>query len=154
MAMILILLLCALVLGTYTFSGTRAKPTLVSTTSDASALAEYLMNISDTVQLAVEWHGSVPVSHTISVGNGSTLSVTGFGDAMIDGDGTVRLFTVTDGATLKLTDLSLRGGGALGDDESGGAVFVDSGSLVIAHHCSFSENRVNTTYSSDSYGGE
>lgn len=150
---LIVTLICGWVRGQTSSDGSTSR--VVSSSSGASDLADYLSNSSHPVKLDVEWRQHVTIVETIPVSAESTLTIRGSGDAVIDGGGSVRLFTVSDGATLRLTGLLLRGGAANEDGgENGGAVLVDGGSLVTATNCSFSENRVNASEDSSAHGGE
>lgn len=128
-----------------------AHPFVVTNSSGASDLAEFLLNSSNPVQVRVEWQGYVLISRTISLKGWSNVSITGSNKAIVDGGGAVRLFEVRDGATLILTDVSLTGGEVINADDHGGAVFASNGSHVVARNCSFADNSAANT-SND--GGE
>lgn len=113
---------------------------------DASELADSLA-CSNGTQYSVDWHGKVGISRTLAVGNGCTLTITGKENAGIDGGGAIRLFAVTDGATLQLQDISLEGGWA--SDGNGGAISsIGPSNTVNLVSCTFKNN------SAEKLGGE
>ena len=115
----------------------------VTNSSDAENLAEALL-CDGSGNFAVTWHGTVMLSRTLSVSNGSTLNVTGSTKstgAAISGDGTILLIEVDLASTVSLTGLTLSGGD--------GALHVTEKSFIEVIDCSFVRN--NRT--SSSYGG-
>ena len=119
---------------------------VVATTSDAETLAEALQCDGPGV-FTVSWNGSVVLSQTISVSNGTTLDVTGSSsestNGAVIGDGTVPLFEVDLGSTVSLTGLTFSGGD--------GALLVAGESIVEMADCSFMSN--NKTSPSFNGGG-
>lgn len=109
----------------------------VSNTTHVDNLAEALA-CSDAQQLFVSWYGNVKVSSTLTVRNNTVLNIIGRDGAAIEGGGGLRLFSILDGATLKLYNVSVGKGHA--QDGTGGAIFVDEASHVALHHCSFTDN--------------
>lgn len=111
---------------------------IVSTAADAVELTDAL-SCSGAGQFVVDWTGEVLLSRTISVSNGSILTVRGSptGAAVIHGGETVRLFEVIDGSKLELNSVTLIGGSA----EDGGAVqILGELSVLAASNCSFIGN--------------
>lgn len=115
---------------------------IVSAPDDADVLAESLM-CAGSARVTVNWHGRVQLNRTVTIGNGSSLVITGSEEAVIDGYGAIPLLTVYDGATLELRNISLENGQA----DRGGALFANGSSIAI-DNCNFSAN--NGTYG----GGE
>lgn len=107
----------------------------VSTADGADELVHSLMCIGST-HVTVDWHGWVKLTQTIAVGNGSSLSINGLEEAVIDGGSAIPLITVSGGATLKLNNISLENGWAA---DQGGAVFVNE-SYIALDSCRFSGN--------------
>ncbi|CAN0323906.1 unnamed protein product, partial [Pylaiella littoralis] len=110
----------------------------VSSPADALELIDAL-NCAGPAQFEVDWSGKVSLTRTISISNGSSVTVTGLGaadEAVIDGDGAVRLFEVTEGSTLQLNTVSLVGG--LSDE--GGAIYSVSSNVIIGGDTTFTNN--------------
>ncbi|CAM9869075.1 unnamed protein product [Choristocarpus tenellus] len=85
----------------------------------------------------VTWIHRVALNQTISVTEGSSLSITGTGDAVIDGNFSNSLFSVIGiGSRLRLENLSL----LHGNSTIGGAVSAFNGSSVTAVDTSFQDN--------------
>ena len=108
---------------------------VVSKSADTVVLAEALA-CPGSLNITVDWYGSVTLTSTLSVGNESCLSVTGLDDAVMDGDGALQLLVVRDGAALNLRHISLENGWAA---EKGGAISVYESSVSF-YNCSFSGN--------------
>lgn len=98
----------------------------------------------------VTWYSSLPLDQTIEVSDMKNMTITGSGSPVIyrglggdtfdstfldDGSGTA-LFSVSDGSTLSLINLVLKGGEA----ENGGAVDLLSSSSLYVHGCNFAQN--------------
>ena len=122
----------------------------MATTSDAEELSEALLCDGPPGSFAVSWHGNVILSRTLSVSNGTTLSVAGSSNstdvdsgAVIFSDGTILLLEVNLGSTVSLTGLTFSGGD--------GAVRVSGKSFVEVTDCSFMDNN---RISSNFLGGE
>ena len=99
----------------------------VATTDEARSLATAL-NCSGRGTFDVLWEGTVIVNETITLTDGSVVTVTGVGSgAIADGGGITQLFTVSN-ATLYLADTGLENGYGPGDYDvaagNGGAVWV------------------------------
>ena len=108
----------------------------VTTSLDAENLAEALL-CEGGGKFAVTWLGTVILSRTLSVSNGSTLNVTvGSSEstgAVVSGNGTILLIEVDLGSTVSLIGLTLSGGD--------GALNVAGGSFIEAIDCSFVQNK-------------
>lgn len=108
----------------------------VTTTEEATNLATAL-NCSGSGEFDVLWVGTVIVEDTIAITGGSVVTITGAGsDAVADGNGTTRLFSVRN-ATLVLADFGLANGyGDDGDEDltgrDGGAIWVGGADSVVS----------------------
>ena len=114
----------------------------VYTFEDAEDLRDAL-TCSGVGYFYAEWTGEVNIGALeggFAVGNGTSLNVTGIGgNAVINGDNRVRMFTVTNGSRLYLNSVSLENG--LSDEHyGGGAVWAMEASHVSAANCSFLDN--------------
>lgn len=91
-------------------------------------------------EFEVEWRGHVVLDDPFYVADGTLLTVTGAGSsAVIDGNGTTRLFTVAN-ASLALNSVQLRNGASL----LGGAIAAVGSSLTFNQ----------TIFEDNSVGGE
>lgn len=108
---------------------------VVSTAADVSELVLALMH-DGPVQVSVDWRGRVELTQTLTLGNGSSLAITGSDEAAIDGGGTVRILEASGGTTLNLLNISLDNGWAA---DWGGALYANESSIRI-DGCSFSGN--------------
>ena len=107
----------------------------VENLADARALGA-AVNCSDGGTVEVVWAGPVTLDAPISIGSGTNLSISGQ-DALaeVQGDSQVRLFDVSPGGGLELTNLTLSGGSAA----SGGAI-RSSMATVTLDSCVFDGN--------------
>ena len=119
----------------------------VATTDEARNLATAL-NCSGRGTFDVLWEGTVIVNETITLTDGSVVTVTGVGSgAIADGGGITQLFTVSN-ATLYLADIGLENGYGPGDYDvaagNGGAVWVGGvdSSVSCSGTTSFKNNAV------------
>lgn len=110
-------------------------------TTNTSDLAQTLA-CSTTEELTVVWQGEVQLSSTLAVGNSTTLKITGVNGASMNGGGAIQLIRVTGGATLILTNVSLRGGWV--PDGEGGSISANENSSVFLEDCSFIDNKAGT----------
>lgn len=110
----------------------------VFNSSDVEELADSLVCPGST-QLMVDWYGQIEISRSLNLRNGSALNITGLDAAVIKGNGTDRLFTVSGGATLSLESITIEGGRAP-DGEYGGAISANESSNLNLHNCSFMNN--------------
>ena len=100
---------------------------IVENTAQARALAD-AMNCSGGV-FHVSWKGNVVVDKPIWVFNGTVLNVTGVGlNAEMDGNGSIRLWTVID-ASLHMSSMKVSNGNATG----GGAIAAPGSTLIVKH---------------------
>ncbi|CAN0100482.1 unnamed protein product, partial [Ectocarpus sp. 8 AP-2014] len=127
---------------------------VVEDSAQAQALAANVNCSGGSFQ--VEWRGSVSLDAPIFIVHGTDLNVTGGGEAsaVIDGNGTTRLFSV-DSATLRLSGVELRSGSSA----IGGAIAA-SGATLAFNNTSFINNSAGSnggalwlTDSSVSWGG-
>lgn len=107
----------------------------VESTHDAYALAQAL-NCTGGGSFEVEWKGRVTLNDTISISNGTALSVLGYEGSVIDGESALQLFEV-EAATLYLSGLELGNGST---ETSGGAVSLTSASNLTVVNCTISSN--------------
>lgn len=106
---------------------------VVEDTASATALAEAVACSGGYFE--VEWRGTVTVSQTIYIGEGTVLVIVGTGgDAVVHGSFSTRLFAVVD-SSLNLKNVQISGGNAT----VGGAIALRRSSLVL-NQTSFSEN--------------
>ncbi|CAN0137715.1 unnamed protein product, partial [Ectocarpus fasciculatus] len=107
---------------------------VVEDSAQAQALAANVNCSGGSFQ--VEWRGSVSLDASIFVMHGTDLNVTGGGEtsAVIDGNGTTRLFSV-DNATLRLSGVELRSGSSA----IGGAIAASAAALAF-NNTSFVNN--------------
>lgn len=109
----------------------------VNSTAVANKLAEAVRCHGE--RFNVDWIGNVIVEQTISIVDGTFLSVAGLGsDAVIDGDGKTRLFEV-ENATLHLENVTLFNGSA----RYGGGIAA-SRSTVAFSGASFKSNNASS----------
>lgn len=123
----------------------------VATTSDLQSLTD-AMDCTGEGYYNVTWYGKIQIDLTIEVFGQKTVTVTGYGAAFddihdlgaaADAGGSARIFSVSNGSTLKLNHLALDGG----DEDEGGAVAVRDHSYLHVLGCIFVNN-------SASAGGE
>ena len=141
--LLLLLLLLPLPLLRSSPCPSTVEEIVLTNTSDAKTLAEALL-CDGSANFTVSWHGSIMISHTLSVSNGSTLNVTGseITGAVVTGDGTFLLFEVDHGSTVSLTGLTFSGGD--------GGLRVTGDSFVEIINCTFTDN----SRTSSDEGGE
>ena len=112
---------------------------IVENATQARALADAVRCVGEAFN--VTWKGKVIVDETISVVNGTVLNITGIdSDAIIDGNGNIRMFTVVN-ASLHLRDITLEHGYAL----YGGAIAASRSRMTL--------DRVIFMGNNASYGG-
>lgn len=104
---------------------------VVNDTQGATTLAN-MASCSGGGEFNVRWQGSVDVEETITVTNGSILTIAGFGadEAIADGSGATRLFAVS-GAFLNITDLQLKNGNS--DDGGSSSSYFSAASSSWLH---------------------
>ena len=111
--------------------GTQTTPIQVDSTTTLGTLRA-AVNCSDGGTVEVTWSGAVTLDSPISIADGTVLSVTGEDDlAEVLADTSVingtRLFEVSPGAGLTLSQLKVSGGTAA----EGGAIFSSSGFVTL-----------------------
>ena len=112
---------------------------IVENATQARALADAVRCVGEVFN--VTWKGKIIVGETISIVNGTVLNITGIdSDAVIDGNGNIRMFTVVN-ASLHLRDITLELGYAL----YGGAIAASRSRITL--------DRVNFMANNASYGG-
>ena len=112
---------------------------VVENATQARALADAVRCVGEVFN--VTWKGKIIVDETISIVNGTVLNITGIdSDAVIDGNGNIRMFTVVN-ASLHLRDITLEFGYAL----YGGAIAASRSRITL--------DRVNFMANNASYGG-
>ena len=112
-----------------------ATPLRVENAAGATALSA-AVDCADGGEVEAIWAGVVTLDTPISIGSGTFLSITGEDSlAEAQGGAQVRLFTVSSGGGLALTDLRLSGGAAV----SGGAVHATSATVTL-DGCVFEQN--------------
>ena len=117
--------------------GDQRNECVVGSTSDARNLAEAVRCSRGVFE--VEWKGSVIVHETISVVNGTVLKVFGSGpDAVIDGGGSTRMFTL-DNASLDLSNVAVINGASA---NSGGAIAASSSNLAFRQTSFYGNNAI------------
>ena len=118
-------------LSTKTTTGMTVCPTVaqslsVATTEEARDLATAL-NCSGGGEFNITWEGPVIVEETITVMEGTVLTINGLGsDAIADGSWATQLFNVSE-AVLHLTDLGLINGFGV----YGGALYIADASVTL-----------------------
>ena len=136
--LLLLLLLLPLPLLRSSPCPSTVEEMVVTTTSDATTLAEALL-CDGSASFKVNWHGHVVIFQTLHVSNGSTLNVTGSEsteeadaeNAAVISNGTL-LFEVDLGSTVSLTGLTFFGGD--------GALRVAGGSFLEVINCTLENN--------------
>lgn len=109
------------------------------------------MNCTGAGVYNVTLHGRLQLKKRIEISAQKHITFTGYlddaitgykdcGVAAIDAGGTTGIFRVSQGSTLSIKDLQLRGGYS----EDGGAVAVTSSSTFIASGCVFTNNSAST----------
>ena len=112
---------------------------IVENATQARALADAVRCVGEVFN--VTWKGKIIVDETISIVNGTVLNIVGIdSDAVIDGNGNIRMFTVVN-ASLHLRDITLELGYAL----YGGAVAASRSRMTL--------DRVIFMANNASYGG-
>lgn len=112
-----------------------ATPLRVEDLAGARAL-DTAVDCADGGAVEAVWAGIVTLDAPISVGSGTSLSITGEDRlAEVKGGSQVRLFTVASSAGLALTNLRLSGGAAA----SGGAIHATAATVTL-DGCVFEEN--------------
>ena len=145
--LLLLLLLLPLPLLRSSPCPSTVEEMVVTTTSDATTLAEALL-CDGSASFKVNWHGHVVIFQTLHVSNGSTLNVTGSESTEADAENAtvisngILLFEVDLGSTVSLTGLTFFGGD--------GALRVAGGSFLEVISCTLENN---SRISSDQ-GGE
>lgn len=109
------------------FCGHTTPRLRIENLADARALGA-AVNCTDGGLVEAVWAGAVTLDAPISIGSGTNLSISGAGQlAEVQGDSQVRLFDVSPGAGLELTNLTLSGGSAA----SGGAIRSSNATLTL-----------------------
>ena len=112
---------------------------IVENATQARALAEAVRCVGEVFN--VMWKGKIIVDETISIVDGTVLNITGIdSDAVIDGNGNIRMFTVVN-ASLHMRDITLEHGYAL----HGGAIAASRSRITL--------DRVIFMANNASYGG-
>ena len=106
---------------------------IVKNTSDAAMLADTILCSHGNFE--VEWRGHVRVNTTILVVNWTNVRIFGNSDAIVDGEGTIQIFLVTNGS-LHLSNLRIENG----TGAKGGAIIAAAGSEVHTENVIFSSN--------------
>ena len=106
---------------------------IVKNTSDAAMLADTILCSHGNFE--VEWRGHVRVNTTILVVNRTNVRIFGNSDAIVDGEGTIQIFLVTNGS-LHLSNLRIENG----TGAKGGAIIAAAGSEVHTENVIFSSN--------------
>lgn len=107
----------------------------VTSTADASHLAQIVNNCSGGANYSVNWFGKVDVETTISLSDAVTLDIVGLDGATINGAHSVQLFTLSS-ANLYVTEAILENG----NGTSGGAIWAASYSTVELTDCNITGN--------------
>lgn len=145
-------------------SGAKSTPCLpgtvainVASAADIQTLAD-VMNCTGHGDFDVTWYSNQTLARTIEVANTKSLTVTGSGfptihgglyddnddgAAVADAGGGTGIFSVSNGSTLRLSNLVIQGGNA----NNGGAIGLISSSYLFVYGCTLSNNNA-------SYGGE
>lgn len=97
--------------------------------------------------ITITCDATITFSNPITISNAVTIDATGHA-VTFSGANTVRLFSVTEGASLELVGLTL----ANGSSTQGGAISNDKG-RVIAANCTFQNNRATGTTNTPAEGG-
>ena len=98
---------------------------IVGNATQARALADAVRCVREVFN--VTWKGKIIVDETISIVNGTVLNIAGIdSDAIIDGNGNIRMFTVVN-ASLHLHDITLEHGYAL----YGGAIAASPSRITL-----------------------
>lgn len=120
------------------FSDVFGSSSFVEDTAGAARLAQ-AVNCSGG-SFDVTWIGSVTVTETIHVGEGTTLNVTGSSDGMSAADGASQTsqFSLEGGGVLHLSDLTLANGLA-GAGSAGGALLAADATVTLTR-CTFVDN--------------
>lgn len=105
----------------------------VTSAMDALNLAQ-IVNCTGSGLFEVYWRGRIELEATISISNGTNLTISGSSGAVIDGSNQVQLFAASS-STLYLADLVLENGNA----RSGGALESSSSNVTVAN-CTFQGN--------------
>lgn len=93
-------------------------------------------NCTDGGNIIVEWNGAVTLNSSIQIDSGISLTITGIGsDAEANGGQQTRLFEVSSGGSLSLTQMIISGGSA----ENGGAILSNDGTIKL-NSCIFNGN--------------
>lgn len=127
---------CAALSKTYYFS--------IESSDDATQLRLDLLRCPG-ARFEVEWQGTIGLSQTLKLANGTSLRITAgargnsSAAATIDGGGSMRLFEVNESA-LHLEGIALTGGSGV----EGGAVAARFGSLVEFVDCDVSKNKASS----------
>lgn len=121
----------------------------ISSTADVNDLTDALACVGQGI-FNITWHTSLVIEERIMVSDQKNVTVTagGFpvfrgvpGDhnaagVVIDAGSGEGIFSVSDGSTLRLNNIGLKGGNA----ENGGAVAVLSSSALFVCSCTFTRN--------------
>ena len=98
---------------------------IVENATQARALADAVRCVGEVFN--VTWKGKIIVDETISIVNGTVLNIAGIGsDAIIDGNGNIRMFTIVN-ASLQLRNITLEHGYAL----YGGAIAASRSRMTL-----------------------
>lgn len=107
---------------------------------ESQAGADYLQatidNCTDGGSIIAEWNGTVTLNSSIQIDSGISLTITGVGsDAEANGGQQTRLFEVSSGGSLSMTQMTISGGSA----ENGGAILSNNGTIKL-NSCVFNGN--------------
>ena len=116
------------------------KSVVVASADDALSLSQNLTRCPG-ADFEVEWHGSIVISETLELANGTSLKVTGgkHYSSVVDGNGGLPLFVVNS-STLHLEGLALTGG----DGVIGGVVAARGNASVTLTECDVFGNKVSS----------
>lgn len=127
-----------IILWVLVFPATPARAGGVVTTCDETNL---LAVVSGGGMVTFTCSGTILLNSTITIAANTTIDGSGQ-EVTIDGNGAVRVFTVSEGVTLNLNKLTVTGGYCIECD--GGGIYNDNG-IVIVTDSTFSHNAATYT---------
>jgi hypothetical protein len=87
---------------------------------------------ADEIVFADSVSGTITLASALpTVTDGAGLTIDGGGDVTVSGNDAVQVFVVGQGARLDLRNLTVSGGSPTFEDQFGGGIFNDSGTLVV-----------------------
>lgn len=108
----------------------------VENQAGAENLQAIINNCTGGGNVTAEWNGAVTLNSSIQIDSGISLTITGSDDdAEANGGQQTRLFEVSSGGSLSLTQMTISGGSA----EKGGAILSDNGTINL-NSCVFNGN--------------